>query len=99
MWIQFKKFIVGDWKNLQKEVFLQAQALTTNSSSIPPPQHDLPIHKRMFRSLILGHANEYFWAICILAPFSFAPTSFDITLTFTTLHLESNNYFLLFPLV
>jgi hypothetical protein len=31
-----------------------------------------------------------------LAPFSFAPTFFDITSIFTTLHLESNGSFLLF---
>jgi hypothetical protein len=50
----------------------------------------------MFRSLALGRAREYYHVVYILAPFSFAPTSFDTTSTLTTLHLESNGHFPLF---
>jgi hypothetical protein len=50
----------------------------------------------MLCSLALGHVVKYSPATCTLAPFSFAPTSFDITLTFTALHPESNGYFLFF---
>jgi hypothetical protein len=70
---------------------LRAQALSTNSNSIPFPQHDLPTHKRLFPSSTLGCAGEYLWAACALAS-----TSFNTTSAFTTLHLELDGYFSLF---
>ncbi len=39
---------------------------------------------------------EYFQATYALAPFFLAPTSSNTTSILTTLHLESNGYFLLF---
>jgi hypothetical protein len=62
-------------------------------SSMPFPQHDPLAHKRLFHSLIFGHAWEYFRTTHALAPFSLAPTSFDTTLALTTLHPDSNGYF------
>jgi hypothetical protein len=59
---------------------------------VPFPQHDLPVHKR----LLFGHVGEYFNVTCTLAPFPFAPMSFDTTLVLTALHLESNGYLSLF---
>jgi hypothetical protein len=39
---------------------------------------------------------EYFCEIHVLTPFFLAPMSCNITLTFIVLHLESNDFFLLF---
>jgi len=76
---------------------LQAQALTTSSSLMFFPQHDPPVHKCLFHSLVFGSVGKiYSKATYALAPFSFAPTSFDTTSTLITLHLESNGYFPLF---
>jgi hypothetical protein len=61
-----------------------------------PPQLDILAHKRLLHSLVLGHVGEYFHTICALTPFSPTPTSFDTTSTLTTLHLESDGFFLLF---
>jgi hypothetical protein len=44
----------------------------------------------------LGHAREYFWVVHVLTSFSPTPTSSSTTSTLTTLHLESDGYFLLF---
>jgi hypothetical protein len=73
-----------------------AQALATNSNLIPLPQHDPLTHECLFCSLTFGRVREYFWAVHILAPFSPTPTSYDTTLTLTTLHPEPNDYFLFF---
>jgi hypothetical protein len=73
-----------------------AQTLSASSNSIPFPQHDLPIHKRLFYSLAFGRAKEYSRAARTLAPFSLIYTSSDTTSTLSTLHLESNGYFPLF---
>ncbi len=75
-----------NWENLQEEFFFQAQVLLVSLSSIPFPQHDLPIHKRPFRNLAIGHAAEYFRAARVLAPFSLTPTSSNTTSALTTLH-------------
>ncbi len=75
---------------------MQAQALLANLSSIPFPQHDLPIHKHLLYSLAFGHIKEYFQGARILAPFSITPMSFDSTSAFTTLHPKLDGYFLLF---
>jgi hypothetical protein len=75
---------------------LWAQALLTSSSSIPFPQHNPLIHKRLLQSFAFGRAREYSWVAHALTPFSFAPTSSNATLGFTTLHFESDGYFLLF---
>jgi hypothetical protein len=72
---------------------LRSEALVTSLSSILLPQHDPLTHKHLLRSLTLGRAREYFRATCTLAPFSLAPTSFNTTLTFTTLHFKSNDHF------
>jgi hypothetical protein len=77
-------------------VFLQSQVLLASSSSTPFPQHDLPIHKRLFHNLAFGRVREYSRATCILAPFFPALVSFDVTSAFITLHPGSNGYFLLF---
>jgi hypothetical protein len=71
---------------LVRGVFLQAQVLSANSSSISFPQHDPPIHKHLLHNLFLGCVKEYSWAACFLAPFSPTPTSSDNTSTLTTLH-------------
>jgi hypothetical protein len=96
MQIRFKRFLASDWENLEEEFFLQAQALSTSSSSIPFPQHDPPTHKRLFCNVTFGLIREYFQVVCILAPFSPTPKSFDTTSTFTTLHPKLNGYFPLF---
>jgi len=75
---------------------LQTQALATNSSLMPLPQHDPPTHKHFFCSLILRHVGEYFKATYALAPFSFAPASFNMTFILTALHPNLDGYFLLF---
>ncbi len=75
---------------------MQAQVFLTNSNSIPFPQHDLPTHKHLFRSLALGCIKEYFWVAHVLAPFFPTPTSFDTTSTFTALHPNLDGYFPLF---
>jgi hypothetical protein len=75
---------------------LQAQALAVSLSLMPFPQHNPLVRKRLLRSLVLGHVGEYFKTTHALAPFFNAPMSFNITLTFTTLHPKSNGYFLLF---
>jgi hypothetical protein len=81
---------------LTKGLFLQTQALLANSNSILFAQHDPPTHKCLFRNLAFGHVKEYSRVVCALAPFSPAPTSFDTTSAFTTLHPKSNGYFPLF---
>jgi hypothetical protein len=78
---------------LQEKFFSQAQALLASLNSIPFPQHDLPIHKHLLRSLTFGHVEEYFQAIRVMAPFFPAPISFNTTSTLTTLHPKSNGYF------
>jgi hypothetical protein len=88
-----KHFLVSNWEKLQKEFFLWAQALAANSNSIHFPGHDLPTHKCLLHNLTFGHAKEYFRVACTLAPFSLAPMFFNTTLTFITLHLESDGYF------
>jgi hypothetical protein len=65
-------------------------------SSMPFPQHDPLAYKCFFCSLIFGHAWEYFTATRALTPFPPASTSFDTTLVLTTIHLDSNGYFLHF---
>jgi hypothetical protein len=70
--------------------------LLASSGSIPFPQHDPLIHKRLFHNLALGYAREYFWVARVLAPFFPTPMSFDTTSILTTLHLESHGYFSLF---
>jgi hypothetical protein len=95
-WIRLKRFLAGDWENLQDEFFLQAQALLASSSSIPFPQHDPPNQKRLLCSLALGRVGEYSQVAHVLAPFSLASTSSNPTLVFTTLHLELDGYFPLF---
>ncbi len=72
---------------------MQAQALLANSSSIPFPQHDPPIHKRLLCSLTLGRVREYFKAARALAPFFLSPTSSNTTSTFITLHFKLDCYF------
>ncbi len=74
--------------------FLQAQALATNSNLMPLAQRDPPIHKHIFHNLILGCARKYFQTTHILAPFFPTPVSFDTILALTTLHFESNNFFM-----
>jgi len=73
--------------------FLRAQTLSANSNSIPFPQHYLPTHKCLFRSLTLSHVADYSQATRVLTPFFPAPTSFDTTSVFTTLHPKLNGYF------
>jgi hypothetical protein len=75
---------------------LRAEALLASSSSIPFPQHDPPIHKRLFHNLTLGCAGEYFRVARALAPFFPAPTSSNTTSILTTLHFESDGYFSFF---
>jgi len=96
MWIQLKCFQTSNWENLQEEFFLEAQALSTGSSSILFPQHDPPTHKRLLRNLALGYAGEYFCVIRTLAPFSLTPMSSDTTLILIALHFKSDGYFPLF---
>jgi hypothetical protein len=81
---------------MQEKFFLQAQALAISLTSMLPPQHDPTTHKHLFRSLILGHAREYFQTTQVLAPFSLAPTSFKTILVLTNLHLESYGFFSFF---
>jgi hypothetical protein len=69
MRIQVKRFVVGDWENLQEELFLQAQALVASSSSVPFPQHDPSTHKHFFHNLVLRHVGEYFQVTHVLTPF------------------------------
>ncbi len=73
-----------------------AQVLLASLNSIHFPQHDFQIHKHLFHTLTFGCAREYFWVVRILAPFSPTPMSSNTTSVFTTLHLKSNGYFLLF---
>jgi hypothetical protein len=75
---------------------LQAQALATSLSLMPPPQHDPSIHKHLHCNLVLGCAKEYSKATHALAPFSLASTSSNITLVLTTLHFKSDGYFSFF---
>ncbi len=86
----------GQLENLQKDFFLKAQALVTSSNSMPPTQHDLPTHKHFLHSLVLGCVRKYSRATCGLTSFFLAPTSSDITSTFTTLHPKWSNFFPLF---
>jgi hypothetical protein len=81
---------------LGKLVFLQAQALLASSSFIPFPQYAFLIHKRLLHSLALGYAREYSQVTRIQAPFFLTSTSFDTTLTLTTLHPKLDGYFLTF---
>jgi hypothetical protein len=76
-----------------KSFFLGAKALSANLNLIPFPQHDFPTHKRLLHSLTFCCVREYFQRACALAPFSFTPTSFDITSTVTELHPEFDGYF------
>lgn len=69
MWIQVKRFVIGDWENLQEKFFLWAQALVASSSSMPFPQHDPLAHKHFVHNLVLGHVGEYFQVAHVLAPF------------------------------
>jgi len=62
-----------------------------SSSLVLLPQHDPPIHKLFFHSLILGCAREHFRTICILAPYSSSPM-----LPLTTLHPKLDGHFLVF---
>jgi hypothetical protein len=78
---------------LQEEFFLQAQALLANLNSITFPQHGPLTHKCLFCSLALGCAREYFWAVCVLAPFSPTPTFSNTTSTLTALHPKLDGYF------
>jgi hypothetical protein len=80
---------------LQEQIFLRAQALVTSLSLVPFTQHDPPIHKHFFCSLIIRHAREYSKTTYALAPFLLTPTSFNITLTLNALHLDLDDYFLL----
>jgi hypothetical protein len=91
--IQVKRFLAGDWENLQDEFFLRSQALLASSRSIPFPQLDPLIQKCLFHSLSLGHAGEYLQVAHVLAPFSLASMSSNTTSVFTTLHPELDNYF------
>jgi hypothetical protein len=70
--------------------------LSTNSSSIPFPQHDPLTLKQLLLSLIFGCVKQYFQTTCISAPFSFAPTSSYTTSALIALHHELNGYFPLF---
>jgi hypothetical protein len=81
---------------MQEKLFLRSQVLETSLTLVLHPQHDPITFKHLLHSLVLGHAREYFRTIQVLAPFSLALTSFETTLTLTTLHLESNGFFLLF---
>ncbi len=63
---------------------------------MPLHQHNPLSHKHFFHILILEHVREYSRVICILAPFSFAPTSSNTNSTFIALHLELDGYFSLF---
>jgi hypothetical protein len=56
---------------------------------MPFPQHDPLVHKCFLHSLVYGCVREYFKATHPLPPFSFAPTSSNITSTFTTLHVAT----------
>ncbi len=94
--IQVKRFLACNWENLHEKFILRAQVLMTNLNSIPFPQHDPPTHKCLFRNLVLGHAREYSWAICVLALFFLKPTSSNTTSIFIALHPKSNGYFPLF---
>jgi hypothetical protein len=55
---------------------------------MPFPQHDPLAHKHFPCNLIFGRVREYFQTTRTLTPFSLTFTSFDTTLTFTTLHFE-----------
>ncbi len=77
-------------------VFLLARTLLTNLNSIPFPQHDPPIHKHLLGSLTFGYEREYFQEARTMAPFSLTHTSSNTTSALTTLHPESNGYFLFF---
>jgi hypothetical protein len=83
-------------KLAKRNFFLRAQALSASSSSILFPQHDPLTHKHLLYILAFGRVGEYFLTIYALAPFSPTPMSSNATSTFTTLHLESNDYFLIF---
>jgi hypothetical protein len=78
---------------VKKSMFSSSVA---SPSLVPLPQHNPPTHKCLFHILVLEHVREYFRIIHILAPFSFAPTSSNISSTFTTLHLELDGYFSFF---
>ncbi len=75
---------------------MQAQVLLASSNSIPFPQHDPLIHKRLFYSLTFGHVREYFRVVRVLASFSPTPTSSNTTLVNTALHFKLDGYFPLF---
>jgi len=75
---------------------LRAQILVVSSNSMPFPQHDPPTYKCLIHNIVIGCVREYFRATHTLAPFSFAPTSFNTTLVFIALHHELDGYFLLF---
>jgi len=81
---------------MQEKFFLRAQVLAISLTLMFLSQHDPTIHKHLFRSLVLGHAREYFRTTQVLAPFSLAPTSFETILVLTNLHLESYGFFSLF---
>jgi hypothetical protein len=63
-----------------------------NLNSMPPPQHDLLVHKCILHNLVFKRAQEYFWATRALAPLSFAPTSFNTTLVLFILHPQSSGF-------
>jgi hypothetical protein len=52
-------------------ILLWVQALAASSSSMPRAQHDPLTHEHIFRSLILGHAKEYFQATHFWHHFSY----------------------------
>jgi hypothetical protein len=95
MRIQVKRFVVGDWENLQKELFLWTQTLVASSSSMPFPQYDPLVHKHFLHNFVLKHVGEYFQAAHVLTPF-FALVSFNTTSTLSILHHELDGLFVLF---
>jgi hypothetical protein len=81
---------------LAEGVFLWAQVFSASLNSIPFPQHDPPIDKRLLHNLTLGRVREYSRVAHVLAPFFLAPTSLNTTSAFTTLHPKLDGYFSLF---
>ncbi len=63
---------------------------------MPLPQHDRWVHKCILHNFVLRRTREYFWATCVLAPFTPTPTSSNTTSILMVLHLKSNDHFLLF---
>jgi hypothetical protein len=59
-------------------------------------QHDPLAHKCLLHSLVFRCVGEYSQVAHALAPLFPTPTSFDTTLVFSTLHLQSNGFHLLF---